>query len=62
MSKDVNYDLVRATEKITKGLDWENGLGLELLGHYGSVSGEVYDLMSAEVRNRESLRINGYNK
>jgi hypothetical protein len=32
----INYDLVRAVEKITKGLDRENGLGVEMLGqHYG---------------------------
>ena len=36
VSEHVNYDLVRAVEKITKGLDRENGLGVELLGmHYG---------------------------
>jgi hypothetical protein len=26
---------VRAVEKISKGLERENGLGAELLGHYG---------------------------
>ena len=31
----MNYDLVRAVEKITKGLDRDTGLGVELLGHYG---------------------------
>lgn len=35
MSEHVNYDLVRAVEKITKGIDRENGLGVELLGKYG---------------------------
>jgi Glutamate-cysteine ligase len=35
VSKHVNYDLVRAVEKITKGVDRESGLGVELLGNYG---------------------------
>ena len=36
----INYDLVRAVEKITKGLEREEGLGIELLGRYGlDVSG-----------------------
>jgi hypothetical protein len=36
VSEHINYDLVRAVEKITKGVDRENGLGVELLGmHYG---------------------------
>ena len=36
VSEHINYDLVRAVEKITKGLDREMGLGVELLGmHYG---------------------------
>ena len=35
MSKLVNYDLVRAVEKITKGLGRDEGLGVELLGRYG---------------------------
>ena len=40
VSTHVNYDLVRAAEKITKGLEREEGLGVELLGRYGlDVSG-----------------------
>lgn len=35
VSEHVNYDLVRAVEKITKGIDRENGLGIALLGKYG---------------------------
>ena len=36
VSEHINYDLVRAVDKITKGVDRENGLGVELLGmHYG---------------------------
>ena len=35
MSKHVNYDLVRAVERITKGLGRDKGLGVELLGRYG---------------------------
>lgn len=31
----VNYDLVRAVEKITKGIDRDTGLGVEFVGHYG---------------------------
>lgn len=49
MSKHVNYDLVRAVEKITKGVDRENGLGVELLGmHYGldSTSGSSTPVLS----------------
>ena len=38
VSMHVNYDLVRAVEKITKGVDRENGLGVELLGNYGMPS------------------------
>ena len=32
MSQHINYDLVRAVEKIMKGLDVDKGLGVELLG------------------------------
>src|SRR5271169_5794016 len=39
ISMHINYDLVRAVEKITKGLDREKGLGVELLGQYGLESG-----------------------
>lgn len=35
VSKHVNYDLIRAVEKITKGRDRDAGLGIELLGQYG---------------------------
>ena len=35
VSKHVNYDLVRTVEKLTKGLEREEGLGVELLGHFG---------------------------
>ena len=35
MSQQVNYDLVRAVEKITKGLERDTGLAVELLGNYG---------------------------
>jgi len=38
VSKHINYDLVRAVEKITKGVDRDNGLGAELLGQYGTDS------------------------
>jgi hypothetical protein len=31
----INYDLVRAVEKITKGIDRDTGLGVEFLGQYG---------------------------
>ena len=31
----VNYDLIRAVDKITKGLERDQGLGVELLGRYG---------------------------
>ena len=39
VSKDLNYDLVRAVEKVTKGLDRESGLGVELLGNYAIQTG-----------------------
>ena len=35
MSERVNYDLIRAIEMITEGLEREQGLGVELLGSYG---------------------------
>ena len=35
MTKHVNYDLVRAVEKITKGIDRDTGLGVEFVGQYG---------------------------
>ena len=35
VSKGVNYDLIRAVEKITKEVDREGGLGVELLGQLG---------------------------
>ena len=61
----VNYDLVRAVEKITKGLGREEGLGVELLGRYGlDVSGasspqipNVGDLQSEDKRNSNMERL-----
>jgi hypothetical protein len=39
VTKEINYDLVRAVEKITKGLERDEGLGVEMLGRYGIESG-----------------------
>lgn len=54
----VNYDLVRAVEKITKGVDRENGLGVELLGHYGLESGLSTPKLEKGM-NSESPKVNG---
>jgi Glutamate-cysteine ligase len=35
VTQSINYDLVRAVEKITKGQGREEGLGKEFLGHFG---------------------------
>jgi glutamate--cysteine ligase catalytic subunit len=58
VSKHVNYDLVRAVEKITKGLEREEGLGVELLGRYGLGSSGSSTPESVQ-RNRSSPKMNG---
>lgn len=58
VSKHVNYDLVRAVEKITKGLEREEGLGVELLGRYGLGSSGSSTPESVQ-RSRSSLKMNG---
>ena len=61
MSERVNYDLIRAIEKITKGLEREQGLGVELLGSYGvDTSGSTTPKLSRELELR-SPKVNGVN-
>jgi glutamate--cysteine ligase catalytic subunit len=59
VSEHINYDLVRAVEKITKGLEREQGLGVEMLGSYGlDTSGSSTPQLSRELRSG-SPRVNG---
>jgi glutamate--cysteine ligase catalytic subunit len=60
VSKEVNYDLVRAVEKITKGLERDEGLGVEMLGRYGLDSSGSSTPMSAG-RPHSSQMTNGVN-
>ena len=48
-----------AVEKITKGLDRDKGLGVELLGQYGLESGASTPTFGR--RNSESPKVNGIN-
>jgi glutamate--cysteine ligase catalytic subunit len=63
VSTHVNYDLVRAVEKITKGIDRDTGLGVEFLGHYGlDLSGaSTPKLGKGRVSGTASPKTNGVN-
>lgn len=62
VSTHINYDLVRAVEKITKGLERGKGLGVELLGRYGldvSSASTPETLKAGKGMNPDSPKING---
>lgn len=59
VSERINYDLIRAVEKVTKGLEREQGLGVELLGTYGpDTSGSTTPKLSRELASG-SPKLNG---
>ena len=58
ISMHVNYDLVRAVEKITNGKEREIGLGVELLGNYGLESGYSTPNFGKDIT-LESPNVNG---
>jgi hypothetical protein len=57
----VNYDLVRAVEKITKGLERESGLGEEMLGQYGLDNSGSSTPNLGRGKNPSSPKVNGIN-